>query len=98
VIRVILPAPLQVLAGCARELVLDLGEGATLAEVVARIEAMHPELRGTILESGTGRRRPFVRLFAAGEDHSHDSPVAPLPAEVRAGVEPLIVLGAMSGG
>jgi hypothetical protein len=39
-----------------------------------------------------------VRFFACEEDLSHDEPDAPLPAEVAAGKEPFLVVGAMAGG
>jgi molybdopterin synthase sulfur carrier subunit len=39
-----------------------------------------------------------VRFFACREDLSHQPMTAPLPPEVVAGREVLIVLGAMAGG
>ena len=55
-------------------------------------------LRGTIRDHGTLKRRPFVRYFACEQDLSHEPPDAPLPEAVARGEEPLIVMGAMSGG
>jgi len=45
----------------------------------------------------TGKRRPFVRFFACGEDLSHEPPDAPLPDAVAAGAEPFFVVGAIAG-
>jgi hypothetical protein len=39
-----------------------------------------------------------VRFFACQRDLSHDGPDSALPAEVVAGAEPLLVVGAMAGG
>ena len=55
-------------------------------------------LRGTIRDHATGRRRPFVRLFACEQDLSHEPPDAPLPDAVVTGTEPYVVVGAMAGG
>jgi hypothetical protein len=95
-IRVVLPHHLRVLAECGHEIEVDAD--ATQRAVVDAIELMYPALRGTIRDPATGRRRPFVRLFACEEDLSHEDPDAPLPAAVAAGTEPLLVVGAMAGG
>jgi hypothetical protein len=55
-------------------------------------------LGGTIRDRGTGKRRAYVRYYACEQDLSHDPTDQPLPDEVAEGKEPLIVLGAMSGG
>ena len=55
-------------------------------------------LRGTIRDHVTEQRRAFVRFFACGEDLSHDSPDAPLPAAVAEGTEPFLIVGAIAGG
>lgn len=52
-------------------------------------------LRGTVKDPRNGRRRPYVRFFACGEDLSHEQPDAPLPAAVAAGAEPFRIVGAM---
>jgi hypothetical protein len=46
----------------------------------------------------TKKRRPFIRFFACQEDFSHESPDAPLPAEVASGKEPFLIVGAIAGG
>ncbi|HZB33321.1 MAG TPA: MoaD/ThiS family protein [Streptosporangiaceae bacterium] len=93
-----LPAHLRRLAGVHGEVDLDVADGATLRSVLDALETRYPELRGTIRDHGTGRRRAFVRFFACEEDLSHEPPDAPLPAPVAAGAEPLLVVGAMAGG
>ena len=55
-------------------------------------------LRGTVRDTVTGRRRPFVRIFACREDLSHAAADASLPGPVLRGEEPLLVVGAMAGG
>jgi hypothetical protein len=55
-------------------------------------------LRGTIRDQVTQQRRSFVRFFACEEDLSHEPPDAPLPHVVAAGVEPLLIVGAIAGG
>jgi molybdopterin converting factor small subunit len=95
-VRVVLPSHLRQLAHCDRELVVDAE--ATQRAVIDAIEQRYPALRGTIRDPATGRRRPFVRLFACGEDLSHESPDAALPSAVVDGSEPLRIVGAMAGG
>ncbi len=97
-IRVVLPAPLQVLAAVPRQVVLDGDVPATQRGVLDALEARYPALQGTIRDPATGRRRPFVRFFAELEDHSDDLPDDPLPAAVATGEEPFVVLGAIAGG
>ncbi|MDQ1719111.1 MAG: sulfur-carrier protein [Pseudonocardiales bacterium] len=95
-VRVVLPSHLRQLAHCDRELVVDAE--ATQRGVIDAIEQRYPALRGTIRDPATGRRRPFVRLFACGQDLSHESPDAALPSAVVDGSEPLRIVGAMAGG
>jgi len=97
-VRVVLPAHLRVLGRVGGEVVLDVDGPVTQRSVLDALEARHPVLRGTIREHGTLRRRPFVRFFACERDLSHEPPDDPLPDEVAAGTEPLLVVGAMAGG
>jgi hypothetical protein len=98
VIRVVLPRHLRVLAGVTGELVLEVGDCATIGRVIDAIEVEAPQLRGTIRNPATGRRRPFVRFFALESDLSNDGMEASLPSAVLSGAEPLYVVGAMAGG
>jgi len=97
VIRVVLPEPLRVLAGVAREVEVH-ADAPTPAGVLDALEARYPMLQNTIRDARTGKRRPFVRYFACSQDLSHDPPDAVLPPEIVEGREPFIVLGAISGG
>jgi hypothetical protein len=97
-IRVELPAHLRTLARVGAEVALDVQGLVTLRSVLDALEATYPVLRGTIRDHVTERRRPFVRFFACEQDLSHEPPDTPLPAAVAAGTEPLLVVGAMSGG
>jgi sulfur-carrier protein len=95
-IRVTLPAHLRQLAHCEKEIQVEAEP--TQRAVLDALEERYPVLRGTIRDTGTGRRRAFVRFFACEEDVSHDEPDAPLPEAVAAGREPFMVIGAMAGG
>ena len=97
-IRVMLPQHLQVLAGAPREVQLDVAAPVTQRSILDALEARYPALRGTIREHGTDKRRALVRFFACEEDVSHESPDAPLPAEVASGSEPFFIIGAIAGG
>lgn len=97
-IRVILPYHLQNLAHVAREVTLEAEDPVTVDSVIDALECRFPMLRGTIRDSATWQRRPFIRCFACGEDWSHQPVDHPLPDEVAHGKEPLRVVGAMAGG
>lgn len=97
-IRVRLPHHLRQLAGVDREIEVDVEGSATQRSVVDAIEARYPMLRGTIRDHNTGRRRPYLRFFACGEDLSHEAPDAPLPEAVVSGTEPFMIVGAIAGG
>ena len=97
-IRIVLPAHLQSLAGTGYELQIDVGGQATQRSVLDALEERYPMLRGTLRDHTTHVRRPFVRFFAGEEDLSHDSPDAPLPEAVASGAEPFLIIGAIAGG
>jgi molybdopterin converting factor small subunit len=97
-IRVVLPAHLRTLAQVQGEVEVDVQGAPTQRSVIDALEARYPALRGTIRDTTTQRRRPFVRFFACEEDLSHDPPDVPLPEAVATGVQPLFVVGAMAGG
>ena len=97
-IRVVLPAHLKNLAKVGSEVRLDVTGQVTQRVVLDALEQQYPMLRGTIRDHQTGKRRAFVRFFACERDLSHEPPDDPLPDEVAAGVEPLLVVGAMAGG
>jgi hypothetical protein len=98
VIRIVLPQHLRTLARVAGEVVVDVEDPVTQRAVLDAVEARYPMLCGAIRDRTTQRRRAYVRLFACERDLSHDAPDTPLPEAVATGREPLIVLGAMSGG
>jgi hypothetical protein len=98
VIRVVLPAHLRALARISGEVTLDIPPPVTIGAVLAALEAALPVLAGRIREYGGGPRRPYVRFYACQEDVSHEPVDTLLPAEVVAGTEPLLIVGAMSGG
>lgn len=98
VVRVVLAAHLRILAHAGREVELHVGGETTQRSVLDALEVRYPVLVGTIRDRDTQRRRPFVRFFACEEDLSHEAPDSPLPAAVRSGAEPFVILGAMAGG
>jgi sulfur-carrier protein len=97
-IKVVLPANLQILAGVGKVVELELAVPVTQRSVLDALEADHPALRGTIRDMTTKKRRPMIRFFACEEDWSDASPDDPLPDEVVAGKEPFLILGAIAGG
>src|SRR5438132_13678365 len=97
-IRVVLPHHLRTLAKVGDEVHVDLNGSATVKAILDELETKFPMLRGTIREHNTLKRRPLVRFFACGEDISHESPDAPLPAAIGQGDEPFFIMGAIAGG
>jgi sulfur-carrier protein len=98
-IRVILPYHLRNLAGVSGELSLEVATApVTIGGLLDALEMRHPNLRGTIRDHGTLKRRPFIRFFACKDDLSLEPPETPLPDAVLAGEEPFIIVGAMAGG
>jgi molybdopterin synthase sulfur carrier subunit len=98
-IRVVLPQHLQTLARVPdRELAVEVAAPITQRAILDAIEARHPQLRGTIRDQVSAKRRPFIRFFACEEDWSHATPDDELPAQIADGREPFLVVGAMAGG
>ena len=97
-IRVMLPQHLQVLAAAPREVQVQVDGPVNQRSILDALEAKYPQLRGTIREHATQKRRPLVRFFACEEDVSHESPDAPLPESVASGKEPFFIIGAIAGG
>ena len=97
-IKVVLPANLQTLAGVGRVVELDLLAPVTQRSVLDELEERYPALLGTIRDTTTKRRRPMLRFFACEEDWSDASPDDPLPDEVVSGKEPFLIVGAIAGG
>lgn len=97
-IRLDLPAHLRTLARISGELTLEVPTPPTVANTLDALEAVYPQLRGTIRDHITRDRRPFLRFFAANEDITHQPADTPLPQAVATAREPLIILGAIAGG
>lgn len=97
-IRVVLPAPLRVLARIDGEVKLAVAAPVTQRAVLDALEERYPMLRGTTRDQFTQRRRAYIRFFASGEDLSNEPPDASLPEAVAAGREAFLIVGAMSGG
>ncbi|HET7420673.1 MAG TPA: MoaD/ThiS family protein [Candidatus Dormibacteraeota bacterium] len=97
-IKVVLPANLQTLAGTGRTVELRVEGPATQRAVLDALEARYPALLGTVRDAKTKKRRPMIRFFACEEDLSDESPDAALPEEVSTGREPFLIIGAIAGG
>jgi molybdopterin synthase sulfur carrier subunit len=97
-IRVELPPHLRGLARISGEVQLEIQGPVTLRSVLDALESRYPTLSGTIRDHVTQTRRPFLRVFACGEDLSHEQPDTPLPDAVASGKEPLLIVGAIAGG
>ena len=97
-IQVVLPKNLQILAGVGRVVELEVASPVTQRSVLDALEKSHPALLGTMRDAVSKKRRPMIRFFACEEDLSDEPLDAPLPSEVAAGKEPLLVIGAIAGG
>jgi molybdopterin synthase sulfur carrier subunit len=97
-VRVELPAHLRTLAGVSREVTVDLPGPVTPRSIMDALETQYPALSGTMRDHVTGKRRPFVRFFACGQDLSLKPADTPLPDEIAAGREPFLIIGAIAGG
>ena len=97
-VQVELPQHLRTLARITGELWVNVESEVTPRTILDALEAEYPMLGGTIREHGTGKRRAYMRFFAAGEDYSHLGMDVVLPESVARGEEPLLVVGAVSGG
>jgi hypothetical protein len=97
-IRVVIPYHLQTLAQTGAEVSLDVQAPQSARAVIRILETKYPTLRGTIIDQASGERRPKVRLFACQKDISHQPLDDVLPQAVIEGAEPLLIVGAISGG
>jgi len=97
-IRVVLPANLQTLAGVGRVVELQVEGPATQRAILDSLEERYPALLGTVRDAVTKKRRPMIRFFACEEDLSDEAPEATLPDEVASGKEPFLIIGAIAGG
>ena len=97
-IVVVLPAHLRSLAGVSGDVQLEIDGEVTRRSILDALEARYPMLRGTIRDHVGGERRPLLRFFACGEDVTHESADAPLPAAIASGTEPFYIIGAIAGG
>ena len=97
-IRVVLPANLQTLAGTGKTVEVQVQGQATQRAVLDALEADYPALLGTMRDAQSKKRRPMIRFFACEEDLSDESPDTALPDEVASGKEPFLIIGAIAGG
>jgi hypothetical protein len=77
---------------------VDVNGVITQRTILDALEGKYPALCGTIRDQRTHQRRAFLRIFACGQDLSHESPDSPLPDAIASGAEPFMVVGAIAGG
>ena len=77
---------------------MEVSGAVSIDAVLDALEAQYPNLKGTIRDHATKKRRPFLRFFACGEDLSNDPTDTPLPEAVATATEPLLIIGAIAGG
>ncbi len=97
-IKVTLPTHLRTLAQVTGPVDLMVEEPVTQRAILDALETAYPMLRGTIRDTVTKERRPFIRYFACGEDLSHEPADAAVPVEVAEGKQPFRIIGALAGG
>lgn len=97
-VQVILPHHLRNLARVGAEISVEPKLPLTIGTVLDSIEAAYPNLRGTIRDHGTLKRRPFLRFFVCGEDISLEPYETQLPEAIANGSQPFMVIGAIAGG
>ena len=97
-VRVALPHHLKNLARVDGEVSLEVNAPVSVETILNALEERYPMLRGTIREHQTHKRRPRVRFYVSQEDISHQPPESLLPDSIATGQEPLIIIGAISGG
>jgi hypothetical protein len=98
-IRIVIPTHLRVLANLpGREISLPVQPPITTTRILDALEAQHPNLKGTIRNHDTTKRRPMIRFYACNEDLSHDPPDNALPEKIASGQEPFYIIAAIAGG
>ena len=98
-IRVQLPIHLRVLAQIpGKEIQLPVEAPITINRILDVLESQYPNLRGTIRDHDTLKRRPMIRFYACNEDLSHESPDAPLPDSIASGKDIFFIIAAIAGG
>src|SRR5579872_6524573 len=97
-VRIALPYHLRNLAQIEGEVQLEVAPPISANSILDALEARYPNLRGTIRDHSTLKRRPMIRFYVCNEDISHDPPDTPLPEAIASGKEPFYVIGAIAGG
>lgn len=96
--RIIVPVHLRMLAGIQGEVHLDPKPPVSITTLLDALEEQFPELKGTLRDHGSTKRRPMIRFYASNEDLSHDPPDNPLPERIATGQEPFFIVAAIAGG
>ena len=97
-IRVVLPHHLRNLARVESEVTVEVDGVVSVTAILDALEAAYPNLKGTIRDHGTLKRRPFLRFFTCQEDISNEPYDKALPDAVATGAVPFMIIGAIAGG
>ncbi len=98
-VRVVIPIHLRVLAKIAgSEVSLPVQAPITVNSILDAVESQYPNLKGTIRDHNSTKRRPMIRFYACNEDLSHDPTDKPLPEKIATGQEPFYIIAAIAGG
>ena len=97
-VRIAMPSQLRDLARVTGEVEVEVHGPVTLGAVLDALEAAYPTLQGPIRDRRTQQRRAMIRIYADGEDLSNADAQTLLPDVVRAGREPVRIVGAIAGG
>lgn len=93
-----LPGHLKVLANTSENLVVSTDQIPTITEILNRLEVDLPQLKGTIRDINSKKRRPFIRYFFEDEDFSDFDQDAAVPDDIAFGIKTFYIVGSMSGG
>ena len=97
-VRIAIPYQLRHLARVTGDVEVEVDGPVTLGAVLDALEAAYPTLQGPIRDRRTQQRRAMIRIYADGEDLSNADVQTLLPDVVRAGREPVRIVGAIAGG
>jgi molybdopterin synthase sulfur carrier subunit len=92
-VSVRVPTILRTYTEGASEVTVDTGEGATLSDVIAALEAAHPGIAARVLDDNGALRR-FVNVYVGDEDVRFiDGLATPVPAGGAVSIIPAVAGG-----
>ncbi|HJU97826.1 MAG TPA: MoaD/ThiS family protein [Jiangellaceae bacterium] len=92
-VAVRVPTILRTYTGGASDVAVPVGDRATLADVVAALEAAYPGIAGRVVD-GTGQIRRFVNVYVDDDDVRFSAGLqTPTPDGTRVSVIPAVAGG-----